>query len=263
MPRTVFRLSPYRLSIFRQCPRRYKYHYLDGLYRQYRKYWPFLTMGHNVHLALRRFFLTSNGDRTAANLENLLRTAWRDNRLGFSDKAEEKEYFGRALQQLRWFARTQDVAAQPFHSEAFYKVYLTPDFLVEGRIDRIDRQEDGSLHVVDYKTNKSARRADDLPLLIYALMLDRLRAKGGLVEPVGAASYLYLNGTGFDSVIPTAAALAETEAELLAARAEIMAEEAFSPRPSRLCAYCDFTELCEAADGHGPPEEDEPNDCET
>ncbi len=238
----MFSLSPHRLAIFRQCPRRYKYHYVDGLYHAYRRWWPFYTMGAHVHGALSSFLSPGNRDRSLTRLQNLLLWRWASERRGFASAGEEEEYRRRALAQLRWFHMHQDVEARPHMIEATHKAVLAPDLCLIGKVDRVDREDDGTFHVIDYKTSKTAAYVDDFQLFAYALLLGK---RYGM--RVGRVSYLFLNGVGWQSHELTPADLARTEAELMAAREEILAERDFQPRPDRLCYWCDFLELCRPA----------------
>jgi putative RecB family exonuclease len=254
VPSSQLRLSPYRLSIFRQCRRRYRFHYVEGLYQQYRKAWPHFTMGDHVHSALKQFFSHSNQDRTFEALERMLRRRWRNNREGFASTEEEREWGTRAIEQLRWFCDTQDLSAQPYLLEAQHEVTLSRELSLLCKIDRVDLQPDGSFHVVDYKTGHTGREVDCFQLLAYAVLL---RRRYGVV--VSRASYLFLNGEGWHSVEPMAGDLDRTEADLRAASEEIISERDYLPRPGRLCHWCDFLGLCDAPASLGPLSvEDEP-----
>ena len=240
----MFSLSPHKLSIYRQCPRRYKYQYVDGLLEHYRKYWPFYTMGAHVHGALSHFLSRTNKDRSLARLEALLAQRWPSERRGFASRAEEEEYRRRALGQLRWFHAHEDTSAQPHMVEAMHSVVIAPDLLLTGKVDRVDREEDGSFHLIDYKTSRSSAYAEDFQLRAYAVLLTR---RYGV--PVSRASYLFLGGDGWVSWEPSADDLARTEAELAAAREDILAERDFQARPNRFCPWCDFLELCDPTTG--------------
>lgn len=233
-------LSPFKIGIFRQCPRRYKFHYLDGLYETYRKWWPFYTMGAHVHTALARFLSPLNRDRSYPCLERLLRESWVRQRKGFANLDEERDYFERARVMLRWFHAHEDPEARPYMLEAKHKVALSPGLVLQGRVDRVEREADGSLRVIDYKTSKSSLWAGDFQLRVYALLLSRrLRA------PVGEVGYLFLNGDGLVSLAPSEAQLAATLEEVLTAQREIEAERDFAPRENQFCPWCDFRELCD------------------
>lgn len=241
MPQARFRLSPTKITTFRQCPRKYKYQYVDGLYEQYHKPWPHFTMGDHVHATLSEFLSQDNHDRSWPKMESILRRRWRTRREGFKTPEQEKEFGERALRYLRWFYDNEDVRAQPCMLEAKHQAVLTPDLTLVGKVDRVDRCEDGSFHIIDYKTGRTASGGDHLQLMAYAVLLGKkFRA------PISRVSYLFLNGLGWQSVEPTDVQLREAEGRLCAARDEIIAEQEFAPTPGPLCSWCDFTEICDA-----------------
>jgi putative RecB family exonuclease len=237
----MFRLSPHRFSTFRQCPRRYKWRYLDSLHSDVHKQWPFLTLGQNVHATLRALLRPGNHDRSYTQARALLTARWRENRGGFASRAEEEEYWHRALDQLRWFCASEEAQARPAALEANYTAYLDADFRLDGRVDRIDQDADGGVHVVDYKTSKTSRNQDPLQLTLYVLLLSR-----SLDYSVRSASYLFLNGDGRYTQYPRAEDLKGVVKELFAAKAEIEAERRFAANPCFLCRWCDFLDLCPA-----------------
>jgi hypothetical protein len=134
----MLKLSPYSIAIYQQCPKRYKYQFIDRLIQRYRKPWPWLTMGANVHAALTDFFsITPASGRTPAAIEDLLRKSWRRNREGFADTQQEREYGERAIAQLRRFAETQKVGVQPLMVERFHEAPVSEGIVLMGRIDRL------------------------------------------------------------------------------------------------------------------------------
>jgi putative RecB family exonuclease len=244
MPLPPFRLSPYKIGIFRQCPRRYRYHYVDALYQRYRRRWPYLTMGDNVHLALRDFFSSANRTRDFSTIKRLLATRWTAKAEGFEDREVERRYWRKALNQLKWFCDTQDLSAQPYLREAIHEAPLSPDLRLLGKVDRVDREADGSFNLIDYKTGKTPDEPDDGPLLTYALLLKK---KFG--AEVRTVSYLFLNGDGWRTSEPTAIDHVRTEERLFAIRNQIEADKAFVATPNALCPWCDFAELCDVPVG--------------
>ena len=251
----MFRLSPHRLSTFRQCPRRYRFRYVDACHPELHKQWPFLILGQNVHATLRALLRPGNHDRSYAHARALLTTCWRENRHGFSSRVEEEEYWRRALDQLRWFCGTEEAQVRPANLEATYSTYLASDFRLEGKVDRVDEDADGGYHIVDYKTSKTSRNVDPSQLLIYVLLLHR-----SLDFDVRSASYLFLNGDGRRTLYPQAPDLKGAVEELFEARADIEAERRFAPNPCVLCRWCDFLELCPAGqEAVGVPCPDDPD----
>src|SRR5207245_1712267 len=96
------------------------------------------------------------------------------------DKAQEKAWGERGLNILYRFVQTADVQIVPLTAEQFHETMLAPDVVLGGKIDRIDRQPDGGLVVLDYKTGKPPQRRasedlarDDLQLAAYAVLVTK------------------------------------------------------------------------------------------
>lgn len=238
----MFRLSPYAIGIYQQCPCRYKYQYIDKLIQRYRKPWPWLTMGNNVHATLADFLrIVPVEKRTIETIENLLRKTWRQNRKGFADSEEERQWGERALAQLRWFVSTQKVDVQPFLLEKFHEAPVTNNLILNGRIDRIDQMDDGGLHVIDYKTGSMPEKVDIFQLLLYVLILSRT-----LSYPVSKASYLYLADGAWHTFSITEGDVQDARDRVLAIAEEIKQERKYPQVTGPLCRFCDFLEICDA-----------------
>ena len=113
------------------------------------------------------------------------------------------------------------------------------NLIINGRVDRIDRLEDGSLHVIDYKTGKSDE-SDTFQLLFYCLILSRT-----LTWPVSRISYLHLeDGIWQTSEVQTDDVL-ESQRKVILIASKIENETEYPLITGPLCRYCDFIELCE------------------
>ena len=240
----MFRASSFRLRMFEQCPRRYKFHYVDDLARTYARPRPYYTMGDHVHAALRDFMSSVPvEDRTASRLEELLREKWRRYRRGFADRDEEKLWGERALGQVRWFAESQDLSITPLMVEDYHTAELSPLVTLIGRIDRVDREPEGGLHIIDYKTGRMPEEIDSTQLHVYALILSRTQD-----TPVTGASYLYLDAGEMRTLHPTPERLEEAAEDVLAAVDTILAEREYPAIVGGHCRLCDFVEICPRQD---------------
>ncbi len=236
----MMRLSPYSIGIYQQCPRRYRYQYVDHLIQRYRKPWPWLTMGTNIHAALTDFFsVVPVEERTADTVERLLREKWRRHREGFADTEPEREYGQRAVAQLRRFAETQKVDVKLLMIERFHEAPVADNLALMGRIDRIDRLEDGGLHVIDYKTGRVPAESDTFQLLLYALILSKT-----LDWPVSRASYMHLEDGDWDTYPIVDEDVSYSRDRVVAVAGDVETEEEYPENPGPLCRFCDFLEIC-------------------
>jgi putative RecB family exonuclease len=236
----MFEASPFSLNMFQQCPRQYKFQYVDHLGDIYRKARPYFTMGDHIHATLKDFLsVVPVSERNLTRLEDLLREKWRRNRKGFNDRKDEKRWGEKALKQLRWFAQNQDISVIPFMIENNHRVELTDNILLKGRIDRVDKEADGSLHIIDYKTGKMPAEINQLQLHIYALILSK---KQDL--PPKKASYLYLEAGKLQTIELSAADLAQATSYVIDMVDKISIEKEYPATPNVYCWNCDFLEIC-------------------
>jgi putative RecB family exonuclease len=120
-----------------------------------------------------------------------------------------------------------------------HRVELTGNILLKGRIDRVDKEADGSLHIIDYKTGKMPAEINQLQLHIYALILSK---KQDL--PLRKASYLYLEAGKLQTIELTPTDLAQATSYVINMVDKICAETEYSATPNIYCWNCDFLEIC-------------------
>ena len=122
-------------------------------------------------------------------------------------------------------------------------------YLIRGVIDRIDlvpsvvkgKSGDG-LRLVDYKTGRAKEKLtfnEKEQLFIYQLAAEEL-----FKQPVSGLAFYYLDNNSEVEFIGEPADLAKIKLKIISTIKEIGRGE-FPPRPSQLCAWCDFREICE------------------
>ena len=242
-----FYLSPSSIAVFKQCRQRYKFLHIDKLGDKYGKPRPYFTMANHVHAALKEFLsLQPVRLRTTATAEELLRKNWQRYHLGFRDKDDELRWVEKAMAQLRSFVSNQDVGAQPIMMEELVEAEINTGLVLRGRIDRVDKQPDGSLHIIDYKTGNTAGEIDWEQLELHALILSKR-----LTWPVSKISYLYLGNSTMKSTAISVDDLRQVHWRVLTTANKIRQEKEFHPSPSPWCGNCDFISICP-----GKPESD-------
>lgn len=237
------RLSFSRIETYANCPRKFRYSYVDKLPG---RPGPHLSFGSSIHNALEAFY-----DRklpacpSEEELLQFLYDGWEHS--GFADlpRDEQLAFYRHAQQVLRrYHRRVADRYRLPVATEAWFELPIGYEATVVGSIDRVDVDDEGRFHVVDYKTNRKvkdrARVAGSLQLSLYALACRHLY--GALPATVS-----------LDFVVAGVEVVAELdELDLDAARQAVLAtaaavrEDAYEPRPNPLCDWCDFRALCPA-----------------
>ena len=236
-------LSYSRLSRFEQCPLSFKLHYIDKLHAE-----PGvpLRFGKAVHHALELLMREHIDEEREGSLSEerateLWREAWAEAELSGVDVFEE------GLSLLRSYVRRQghvdhrDVLAV----EQRFELSVGP-FTVLGFIDRVDRIDDETVEVIDYKTNRLLFRRDEvdssLQLSLYHLAAQQL-------WPWAKRVRLSFDMLRHDLKVSTA----RSEAQLNSALAYVetmgrMTEQAreFPARLNSSCVYCDHRQSCPA-----------------
>src|SRR6266540_4969006 len=95
MPQKLFVGTPSKLLSYEDCPRRYRYAYVDRPAPPKGPPWAHNSLGASVHTALRNWFGLPAARRVPEALAILLRATWVGE--GYRDDAQEQAVFGRAL----------------------------------------------------------------------------------------------------------------------------------------------------------------------
>ncbi|MDY6834789.1 MAG: PD-(D/E)XK nuclease family protein [Chloroflexota bacterium] len=236
------KLSPHSTMMFRECRQQYKFHYIDKLGAQFFRSKPYLTMGNHVHATLRDLFsMVPPEDRTKETTEKLLRHNWQKCRIGFKNEEDERRWGEKAMAQLECFLLQSDSSAIPYMVEKTIEVEITPGVILRGRIDRVDKETDGSLHIIDYKTGNPPEQVDWEQLYLYALMLSR---RGSFT--VKKASLYYLATGEVCTTLLDQDEIEQATWDLLVTAKEIRTERFFFATPGSGCRRCDFVSVCPA-----------------
>jgi RecB family exonuclease len=244
--------TPSKLSAYEDCPRRYRFTYVDRPTPQKGPAWAHNSLGASVHTALKNWYGLAADRRTISALPVLLRGTWVGE--GYRDDAQEREAFQRALGWLEKYVATLDPAAEPTGVERVVAA-KTGTLAFSGRADRIDRRGD-ELVIVDYKTGRSELTTDDArgssALALYAYAAGKtFRRRCRTVElhhlPTGAVATHEHSDTSIERAVSRAEATArDIRAAELSIDAGTDPDDAFPTAPGAICSYCDFRRSCPA-----------------
>jgi RecB family exonuclease len=254
MPERLFVCTPSKLGSFTDCPRRYRYSYVDRPAPVKGPPWAHNSLGASVHTALRNWYALPEPRRRPEALPVLLKGTWVGE--GYRDDDQERTAFRRALQWLESYVDTLEPGVDPLGVERVVAV-KTSVLAFNGRADRIDSRPGPNgpeLAIVDYKTGRTGSHADDArgsqALALYAYAAERVfRRPCRRVElhhlPTGTVA-------GYDhtpeSIARQLGRAEDTARDIIAAERAVTdgtdPDEAFPVAPSSRCGWCDFRRLC-------------------
>jgi putative RecB family exonuclease len=250
MPRRLYSCTPTRLSTWLDCPRRYRFGYLDRPAPPKGPPWAHNSLGASVHNALAGWWRLPVGQRTTAAGVTLLLRGWITE--GYADQEQSARHRDRAREMVERYVARLDPADDPVGVERTVAT-KTDVIALSGRIDRLDAR-DGELVVVDYKTGRRPLTVDDarssLALALYALAAARsLHRPCTKVElhhlPSGQVLAWEHTEEGLTRQLRRAEAIAtECSDADETARAGRANDELFAPRPSARCGWCDYLRHC-------------------
>jgi RecB family exonuclease len=257
MPTRLFVCTPTRLTTWLDCPRRYRFAYLDRPTPPKGPPWAHNSVGASVHTALADWYRLDPGERTAARAGELVDRAWLTD--GFRDDEQSDRWRARSREMVQRYAAAVDPRVDPVGIER--TVATKTDVLaLSGRVDRLDlRTVDGveQLVVVDYKTGRHVLTSTDarssLALALYALAAARV-----LRKPCVRVELHHLPSgevAGHDHTDETlqrhlgraesiAAEAAAADAAYRAGLADEALDQVFPPTVSSSCRWCDFSRHC-------------------
>ncbi|MGN9774451.1 RecB family exonuclease [Micromonospora sp. H33] len=256
MPERLFVCTPSKLGAFVDCPRRYRYSYVDRPAPPKGPPWAHNSLGASVHTALKNWYALPAERRRPEALATLLKGTWV--REGYRDDEQERAAYRRALGWLEAYVATLDPDTEPVGVERVVAV-KTGVLAFNGRADRIDSRPGPAgpeLVIVDYKTGRAGLDADDArgsqALALYAYAAERtFRRPCHRVElhhlPTGTVA---AHEHTAESLARQLGRAEETARDIMTAERSVAdggdPDEAFPATPGPRCGWCDYRRTCPA-----------------
>lgn len=280
MPARLYPCTPTRLTTWLDCPRRYRFSYLDRPQPPKGPPWAHNSIGASVHSALADWYALPVPRRTPAEGARLVRKRWLSD--GFRDGEQSAQAADRAVGWVVGYLGGVDPTVEPTGVE---RTVSTPTrtLVLSGRVDRIDDRpaadppsrsileddenlpDPGGLVIVDYKTGRYEPDADDarssLALAVYAVCATRtLRRPCSRVElhhlPSGTRAVAQHSPAGLERKVREAESIAaDCSSADEAYRSGDRGDAQFPPRPSKGCSWCDFRRHCPEGQAAAPDRE--------
>ena len=246
-------LSPSKVVSFRDCALQFKYSVIDRLPEP-----PSApaAKGTLVHRALELLYCRPPDARTLDAALVDLDAAWTD--VMESDEyaalvLDDPDAFRASAAELvrRYFLLEDPTTIRPIGLELFLSTPLNARVALRGIIDRLELDDDGELVVTDYKTGKVPGERQEQGRLtgvhFYSYLCEKLFGRRPariqllyLGEPVAIIATPSEQSTrGLERKVDAIWSAIERACE----------REDFRPKPSALCAWCSFRDLCPAVGG--------------
>jgi RecB family exonuclease len=260
MPTSLYAASPSKLLAFLDCPRRYRFAYLDRPSPPKRAQRAHTSLGNSVHNALRDWW--DERERTPGRGGALVHERWID--VGFRDAAHSAQWRAESARAVTAYLASVDPADQPPGIERTVS-FVSGELRVQGRIDRLD-ERDGELVVVDYKTSRVPSTDDDarfsLPLALYAAAVWKMwRRPTFAVElhhvPTGTVARHRHTPESLTRQVERAKGIARDARRADEDYARVGEKsEAFPAVTGPLCGWCDFRAHCPEGQQAAPEKSD-------
>jgi putative RecB family exonuclease len=238
-------LSHSSISMYRACPQRWKFRYIDKVPEKSRSQFSF---GKSVHTAME--FLFSRIGQAWPSLDEVLahyQLKWL--REGYESPVQERWFFQEGERIIRGFyAKHLKDMTQVERIE--YKFTMDVEGVpVMGYIDRIDRTPRGGLAILDYKTGKAfdkSRVRTDPQLTLY-----QMAAEQAFGAPVESVTLYHMNSLT-PLTVPAHSKKQESDykAVVVESAKGVMAQN-FDPKMDERgqCMWCDYMQICPAFAG--------------
>jgi len=237
------RISYSGLDTFSTCPAKYKYQYLDRIRTPKSKE---AIFGILIHECLKVFHDPSQP--TPLLEDQLLKyftEKWDDSI--YQDTQEEAFAFHQGIDILkRYYLQNQNQMFNIVNLETPFQIPILDD-QITGRIDRIDKLDDGSFEVIDYKTTKKMPAQEmvdnNFQLSVYYLgIASRWPSLEKENRPVKLSLYYLRHGEKLSALIDNKQ-IKETKEKILDLINQIN-ESKFEPKQNPLCDWCQYQRYC-------------------
>ncbi len=241
------RLSPSGAATFEQCPRRWRFRYVDRLPDP-----PGVDalIGTFAHRVLEHLMQQHPSRRTKDDARRIARATWPE--MSASDDYCDLELDDEQARDFRWRAWTAIEGLWHLEDPASVEVRATEQHMsvtldgvpFRGVVDRVESEPDG-LVISDYKSGRAPTRRYAPSRLQQVLLYAAAIAEETGEQPV-RAQLLYLG----QKIVATAATPVETAGAVEELRstwgaiADACDGDDFAARPGPLCGYCPYVERC-------------------
>lgn len=235
------KLSVSKVKTFLDCQKKYNFAYILKLPR---KEFTFHTFGKFAHKVLEDFHNAYINGSTKPYAQEM----------NIAYKAALSEYKARMSQEMRdecWkiinqYLKIISKSGIPnvLACEKEFSFNISENIILNGMIDRVQLDDDGVVHVCDYKTvkSKSFLKNDSFQLLTYAYVL---RTLDPTIEKVRGSYILLRHDYEYITMEFSKEDIDKIKDKYMDYANKMLTEMEFKAHPTVLCDYCEYMPLCE------------------
>ncbi len=257
------KIFPSALNSYIRCPFKFKCHNDKDVKAEFIEN-PESFVGKIVHLALEKFFDIKKvpiNERKNQDIGQMIRHLWarvpksswssacwsaNDRKELFGSTEQEKAFGLKAIAMVKNYISKADLSIVPLSLEDWMQCSVG-EFVIAGRIDRIDQDSESSISVWDYKTGKlpfhdsiEKMIKDDPQVPIYAIIASKLNPFAKKIR----AGLIYIKYSKTYDITWTKDELEEVENKIIEIIKEAKDNTDFSPRINNLCPWCEYKNIC-------------------
>ncbi len=257
------KIFPSALNKYIQCPFKFKCHNDKDVKAEFIES-PESFVGKIVHLALENFFdikKTPINERKNQDIGQTIRHLWarlpksswgsacwdaKERKKIFGSTEQEKAFGLKAIAMTKNYISKADLSIVPLSLEDWMQCSVG-EFMIAGRIDRIDQDSDSSISVWDYKTGRlpfydtiEKMIKYDLQVPIYAIIASKLNPFAKKIR----VGLIYVKYSKIYDITWTKGELKEVENKVIDVIKEARDDKDFLPRVNTLCPWCEYKNIC-------------------
>jgi len=246
MSNQEIRLSVSKTKTFLSCKKQFHFSYILKFPKKERDYHIYGTFVHKVLENFHTIYLGGTEEPYNKAMSRSFKDAYNE----FKDRITpemKKECWDTIDKYLKiiYTDRQHSLSANVIGCEKNFSIKIREDVVLNGMIDRIQIDQDGTLHVCDYKTTKNKKylKNDFFQLLTYcyALLLE-----DPSIEKIRASYILLRHDFEYITSEFKKEDILKIKEEYIKYADQILNEKDYDPNPTVLCGWCEFLEFCES-----------------
>jgi len=234
-----------QLETYEKCPLQYKYQFILKVPTSQSAS---LSFGDTIHRTLQTFYQEFISDNNIGldRLQTIFRSAWSP--LGYASKTHENRMKDEGEKLLKGFmTKFHNKNVNILGLEKLFKIKISDDIFITGKIDRVDKIKNDGIEIIDYKTGRQPNENElkkSMQLSLYALAATNPSLYNKKLSQVNLTFY-YLQTPDKISFTKTEGDIENTKEKIFQTVRNIR-ENDFSPRVGPWCDFCAFKMICEA-----------------